>query len=388
MNKSKSFRSISLNSMNMFHRLKNSDLPFPLSKWLIRGKRGGNRHNDARSVQHCAKCRDLAPDTLVAWYEFERSLELFDRLEQLTALRVDPSQVNEREVARLVARGLLGALQPGDGLVELIAVHQVHADIVVWIAEIRIDLDSLTAKLDRLVELALVAERPAQVGISFGGGEHFDRVAIKLDRAVGLPVLLRAQAFVYERLGFLQFCPVIHHLLLRFSCTCRPVNAAFLSMDGALSIAQSSSFLIIHCVVAREVKKNGSGQSTAYRSFFILLVRFGRRNELRDLRQRAGYVSGLPIDSAAVRAAGEFVVAGEYERRNAPGDEVAFQFPQRFVACGAARESMRERIERTARKDFVQLFAEQIGGEEDYVGRSAQALVACNHHAAFVATAL
>jgi len=142
------------------------------------------------SVQLCGQLVNLALDAFVARSQSERSPELLDRFDQLAALHVDMAQIDVGEVARFIAGGLFGPLEPGNRRIELIALHQVDADVVVGIAEIGIDFDRVMAFLDRLIEFALMAERPAQIGVTFGRGENVERVALKLDRAVHFPLFL------------------------------------------------------------------------------------------------------------------------------------------------------------------------------------------------------
>jgi hypothetical protein len=63
---------------------------------------------------------------------------------------------------------------------------QVNADVVVGIAEVRIELDRGLALLDCFFQPAEGGERPAEESMSFGGRVGVDRGAELLDRALVL----------------------------------------------------------------------------------------------------------------------------------------------------------------------------------------------------------
>src|SRR5262245_12733084 len=84
-----------------------------------------------------------------------RGLELAERLPPLTLFAKSPAQIHVGELPGLVPLGVLGLLEPGDGLVELVLLHQVDADVVIGVAELRIDLDGAVAFRRGLVEAPL-----------------------------------------------------------------------------------------------------------------------------------------------------------------------------------------------------------------------------------------
>src|SRR5260370_19497789 len=73
-------------------------------------------------------------------------------------------------MARLVARRPLGAFEPGHGVVQSALLDQVHADVVVGVAEVGIDLDGALALGDRALDVAGVRIGPAEEGVCLGGG--------------------------------------------------------------------------------------------------------------------------------------------------------------------------------------------------------------------------
>src|SRR5437667_10104627 len=87
--------------------------------------------------------------------DLEGALELLERLGEHALRPVDLPEVAVRVVTRLVAGRLDGRLEPWDRLVEATELDQVRADVVVGIAELRIDGDRLLAPRDRGVQVAL-----------------------------------------------------------------------------------------------------------------------------------------------------------------------------------------------------------------------------------------
>src|SRR5712692_11513943 len=71
--------------------------------------------------------------------DLERGLELLDRAQHHPLLRVDAPQVHVGEVPRIIARSRLGFLQPLNRLVELSPFDEVGPDVVVRVAEGRVD---------------------------------------------------------------------------------------------------------------------------------------------------------------------------------------------------------------------------------------------------------
>src|SRR5205807_2547533 len=121
-----------------------------------------------------------------------RALELAQRLPHPALPQVDSTQVQERELARLVAPGLLGLLEPADRLVELVLLHQVDADVVVGVAEVGVDLDGAEALGGGLVQTPSEAQRPAEERVRFSRRANGDRSPVELDRAVQIALHLEA----------------------------------------------------------------------------------------------------------------------------------------------------------------------------------------------------
>src|SRR5437867_2093383 len=97
-------------------------------------------------------------------------------------LRVDAPQVHVGEVPWLIARSRLGLLQPLDRLVELPLRDEVGPDVVVRVAEGRVDIDRSLTLVDCLVQTTLNAVGPAAERVCLGGGVKSQRLRVKLDR--------------------------------------------------------------------------------------------------------------------------------------------------------------------------------------------------------------
>src|SRR5882762_8648974 len=105
---------------------------------------------------------ESAPRADIAGRRAHGLLQLAQRVGPPPLLRVDAAEVHEGELPRLVSRRLLRALEPRDRFLELVLLHEIDADVVVGVAEVRIDGDGAMAFLDRFLELALKAHRPAE----------------------------------------------------------------------------------------------------------------------------------------------------------------------------------------------------------------------------------
>src|SRR5688500_13874390 len=83
------------------------------------GRRGSGCRRTAaaaRSIEQAEQPVQLATGHRVARLDGDGLLELADGLLHLVLLDVDPGEIEVRVMARLVARGVLRALEPRDGL--------------------------------------------------------------------------------------------------------------------------------------------------------------------------------------------------------------------------------------------------------------------------------
>ena len=78
------------------------------------------------------------------------------------------------EMPWFVAARFGGALKPGNRLIVALLLDQVGANVVVGIAKVGVDLNGALALGNGLVNAALKMVSPAEKGVSFGGGMHFE----------------------------------------------------------------------------------------------------------------------------------------------------------------------------------------------------------------------
>src|SRR6185437_8545394 len=163
---------------------------------LIRSARLDGASTGGRSVERRAQPHQERLAGGLAWLKFERTLELANRLLQHPLGRVQASQVHVWKMTRLIARRLLGLLQPRHRRVELALGDQVGADVVIGIAEAGIDLDRFLALADRVVYAAEKIIGPTAKGISLSSRTDLDRFRVQLDRALEVAVHVMLHAFV------------------------------------------------------------------------------------------------------------------------------------------------------------------------------------------------
>src|SRR5882724_339748 len=166
----------------------------------------------ASSVQPATQRVERALELRVARRQTHRSLELPQGVPPTPLPHMDPREIHVRELARLVSLGQLGPLEPGHGLVELPLLHEVAPDVVVRIAEVRVDLDGAQAFLCRLLQAALEAVGPPEEGVGFGRRARLERALVELDRAVELPLHLVAVGFPPEHGRPAEAFRVVHRI--------------------------------------------------------------------------------------------------------------------------------------------------------------------------------
>src|SRR5262249_25525779 len=132
-------------------------------------------------VQTAAKRMQGVGEVGVGRSELDGRLELLERLPPASLFEVDPSQIHERKLPRLVPRRLLGALEPGDRLFELALLHEVNADVVIRVAEVGIDLDGAQAFGRGLLEPSLKRIRPPEECVRLRRRTGGDRASVDLD---------------------------------------------------------------------------------------------------------------------------------------------------------------------------------------------------------------
>src|SRR5882762_7055712 len=150
------------------------------------------------SVQPSAQAMKALRRVYVTRSQPHSLLELAERQPPASLLDVDPPQVHEGKLPRFVTFGLLGLFKPRNRLVQLVLLHQVDSDVVVRIAELRIDLDRAEALLRGLRQAALEAHGPPQEGMGLRRRIHLDRALVELDRSIQLSVDLVAVGLLPE----------------------------------------------------------------------------------------------------------------------------------------------------------------------------------------------
>src|SRR5262245_11162000 len=139
-----------------------------------------------------------------------RLIELAGGVVEPALSEIETRQVHVREMPRLVTRGRLRLLEPADRFLETPQPHQVGADVVVGIAECRVDLDRPMAFGDRVIESAEIAVRPPEECVPLGGRQLGDRLLVELDRAVVALGGLLDEGLLDERLRALPSVRIVH----------------------------------------------------------------------------------------------------------------------------------------------------------------------------------
>src|SRR5438128_1936348 len=141
-------------------------------------------------------------DEAIPWFEKAKqakryeprqfAFELMKGLPSAPLPEVNLPQVHEGELPRFVAFGLLGLFKPWDRLVQLVLLHQIDPDVVMWIAELGVDRDRPETLFGGFLQTALKAQGPPQEGMRLGCGMRLDGALVALDRAVQLALHLVA----------------------------------------------------------------------------------------------------------------------------------------------------------------------------------------------------
>lgn len=124
---------------------------------------------------------------------FQGTAELLEGPSQLVSSKKQPPQVHEGKVSRLIPLGALGERKPGLCVGQLPCRDQIRANVVVGVAEGRIDLDSPVALADRVLDATRVGVGPGKPRVGLGGRTKGDGLAVELDGSgVSLATMLTA----------------------------------------------------------------------------------------------------------------------------------------------------------------------------------------------------
>jgi len=133
-------------------------------------------------VQHGAQAREHLPARLVSRLDFECAFELSGGGREQPLRRIQATEIQVGKVARLVARRMLRFFKPRNGVIEFALRNQVCTDIVVWISEARIYLNSLSALGYRIVDAAKALVGPSSESVSLGGRAELNGLGVEVDR--------------------------------------------------------------------------------------------------------------------------------------------------------------------------------------------------------------
>src|SRR5438309_9463352 len=120
-------------------------------------------HQSAKRIERLARHR-------IARLDFQRFLEAAYRMTVHFFSQIRAAQVVMWKVARLVAARFRGAFQPGNRFLETAQFDQVRANVVVGIAELRVNFDRKPALGDSLFDAPLEMIRPTQESMGLSRG--------------------------------------------------------------------------------------------------------------------------------------------------------------------------------------------------------------------------
>src|SRR6266849_6560834 len=124
----------------------------------------------ATSVDHPTEGGQRLAGQRIPRLDVQRFLEAAHRLAVHFSAEIGAAQIVVRKMARFVAPRFHGAFEPRDRFIEAAKLDEIGADVVVRIAEFRIELDRALAFRDSVLDAPLVMISPAQESMSFGGG--------------------------------------------------------------------------------------------------------------------------------------------------------------------------------------------------------------------------
>ena len=103
---------------------------------------------------------------------------------------IGATEVDEREIGHVLAVGLGGLFQPGNGFFPAAQFDEIGADVVVWVAEGGVKVNSLPTLFDGFLVAGEKAVGPTEVSVRFGGGVGGDGLPIEVNGVSKLPVHL------------------------------------------------------------------------------------------------------------------------------------------------------------------------------------------------------
>src|SRR5262249_21122590 len=117
-------------------------------------------------------------------FDLKGVLEAADGLAVHLLGKIGAAEIVVREVARLVAAGAAGFLEPWEGVLHPAQLEQIKTHIVIRNAEKGIDGDRAFAFADGFLNATLIVVGPAEKGVSLGSRMEVKGRLIELDGAL------------------------------------------------------------------------------------------------------------------------------------------------------------------------------------------------------------
>src|SRR5436190_18737684 len=113
------------------------------------------------------------------------------------------------EVRRRITLCLHRKLEVRNRFVEIAPLNEIRSDIIIWISEIRIELDRLPAFRDGGCVVSEEAVRPSEERVRLGGRYDLDRLLVALDRFVQMTGHLKPVGTLQEFLRSLAYHGIV-----------------------------------------------------------------------------------------------------------------------------------------------------------------------------------
>lgn len=139
------------------------------------------------SIHHATEGGERLPREGVARLNFQCFLETFHRARVHFFAEIGAAQIVMGEMARLIAARFYRALEPGNRFVKTVQLNEIRSNIVVWIAEFRVNFNGAFALGDGVVNTALKMIGPSKKCISLGRRMQVERGLVKLDSPFVIP---------------------------------------------------------------------------------------------------------------------------------------------------------------------------------------------------------
>ena len=139
------------------------------------------REQSAVSVNHAAKRSESLPRQRIPRLDFERFLETSHGAAVHFFAQIRAAEIVVRKMARLIASRFSRAFEPGNRVVKTPQLDEIGSDVVVGIAEFRINFDRPFALRDGVFDAALKMIGPAKKRVRFRRRVQLERRLIEFD---------------------------------------------------------------------------------------------------------------------------------------------------------------------------------------------------------------